>query len=150
MSYVRDPNSIVRVKNNMTGDESHFIYESSDKTRSYHIPAGATKEMRWRDYLELQQHEVFRKYFALADDTIITADGEVLLNDMKSSEAIPIENIHEILALPIETASSYLKGMNKGNLVRIKTVAEEQGRTDIIEQLDKLIKSRRGRPKSQE
>lgn len=149
MFLVKNPDSIVRVKNNMTGEDSHFMYESTDGLRRYHIPAGKVREMRWRDYLEIQQYEGARKYLTLAEETSITEDGEVFLYDTKSSELIPYENIHELLALPESSVASAIKEMSKANLLRVREIAEEENRESVVTAIDDIVKKRGGRPKSQ-
>ena len=149
-SIVKDPNAIVRVKNNMPGPEAHFMYESQDGERKYHIACGRTGEMRWKDYLEIQQYERVRQWLSLADDTIFTDDGEIQLDGMNASEAIPLEQIHEILALPLSSLEVMMKTLKKPNLVRIKGVAEEQGREEAVELIAQAIKSRGGRPPSKD
>lgn len=150
MSLIKDPNAIVRVRNRMTGDESHFMYMSQDGERNYHIAAGKVGEMRWKDWLEIQQYERARSILSLDENITVNEKGEVFLDGMDASEVIPRETVYEILALPLSSIETSLKAMKKANLLRLKEVAEEQGRQEALELIDKAIKSRGGRPRTKE
>lgn len=146
MPIIKDPDAIVRVRNNMPGEEAHFFYDSPDGIRKYHIPAGRVGEMRWKDYMELQQYERARKWLSLADDIVIGEDGSIMMGGIDVAELIPLEHIHELLALPRASLEVMVKTIKTPNLVRMKEVADEQDRSELVEFLEGVIDSRQVAP----
>jgi len=137
---VKNPDAIVRVKNKMTGSESHIMHVSSDGQRKYHIPAGGVGEMRWKDYIELTtQYANARKYLALHESTTITDYGEVIISGEDGETMIPLEDILQMVSLPELVFTKLIANQNTLNLTRIREVAEDQERTDLVEIIDSLL-----------
>jgi len=137
---VKNPDAIVRVKNNMTGEESHIMHMASDGQRKYHVPAGGVIDMRWKDYIELTtQYRNARRYLQLDESTIITEDGEVIISGEDAANMLALEDILQMTALPELAFTKLIAKQSTLNLTRIREVAEEQERDDLVEIVDSLL-----------
>jgi len=129
---LKSPDAIVRVKNNMTGENTCFSYVNPEG-KQYQIEGGRTGEMSWKDWVNLQQYEQARKYLSLDPSTFMSEDGELLLYGEDASEMLPLESIHQILALPEQSTLEYLGEMSVGNLKRVREIAQEYNHNEYVE-----------------
>ena len=137
---VKNPDAIVRVKNNMTGEESHIIHEASDGQRRYHLPAQGVSEMRWKDYIELTtQYKNARRYLSLHESTLITDEGDVIISGEDVDLLLPLEDIIQMTTLPELAFTKLIAKQSVLNLTRVKEVAEEQERDDLVAIVSSLL-----------